>query len=162
MRFTCTTNLLLLCLTALVPSASAGFHLFLRYQNLCDIECNKKTDVCWPKHYVEWRVGAVPSSQYNCNAFKDDRNFPNVLPQSGQDFNWNGYNFPGICGTGSVDFWQTNNGQTLEVWVHNANPGQKVATCYKQQGNSIDCGRQSCYVTEVHDVWVCADTKLCS
>ncbi|KAH6996067.1 hypothetical protein BKA56DRAFT_666329 [Ilyonectria sp. MPI-CAGE-AT-0026] len=159
MRFS--TSLLPISFAALIPSVSAGFHLFLRYQNLCDVECNKKSGVCWPKHFVEWRVGAVPSSQYGCDAFRDDRNFPHVLPQFGQEFSWNGYNHPGICGTASVDFWVTNNGENLEVWIHGANPGQKVATCYKQHGDRIDCGRDSCYTTQVNDVWVCAETDLC-
>lgn len=82
----------------------------------------------------------MPSSQYGCDAFRDDRNFPWVLPQFGQEFSWNGYNHPGICGTASVDFWVTNNGENLEVWIHEANPGQKVATCYKQHGDRSTAG----------------------
>ncbi|KAH8722473.1 hypothetical protein GQ44DRAFT_729579 [Phaeosphaeriaceae sp. PMI808] len=148
--------------TSTIPSASAGFHLFLRYQNFCDVECNKKSGVCYPKHVVEWRIGAIPSKDYSCNAFKNNRNFPVVLSQWGQDFSWNAFrSYPDICGSGAVDFYTTNNGQTLEVFKHNANPGVKVASCYKQSGGEINCGDKSCDVTKVHDVWVCADTKLC-
>ncbi|KAH7138194.1 hypothetical protein B0J11DRAFT_513784 [Dendryphion nanum] len=156
------SSIYLLSLLTILPMASANFHLFTRYTNYCDTECNKKSGVCYPLHVPEWRVGAVPSNNYNCNSFKNDKYFPSVLGQYGQDFAWNGYqNFPDICGSGRVDFWVTNNGQTLEVWKHAANPGVKVASCYRQSGDEINCGDKSCAVTKVHDAWVCADTNLC-
>ncbi|KAJ4146086.1 hypothetical protein NW754_001549 [Fusarium falciforme] len=140
----------------------ADFHLMTRYSNVCEIEGGggkKDYSPLYPKHVVTWSIGAVPSNQWNCDGFTSPSNFPIVLPQNGEGFGWNGYNYPDICGSGPVDFWEVNG--TLEVWIHNANPGQKVATCYRQNGDTIHCGG-TCNIQNISDVWVCVDTNLCS
>ncbi|KAH8722910.1 hypothetical protein GQ44DRAFT_729060 [Phaeosphaeriaceae sp. PMI808] len=113
-----------------IPSVPAAFYLFLRSRNYCDVDCNRRPGVCYPKQVVERAV-------------------------------MNGYqNYPGICGSGPVDFWVTNNGQALELWKHAAKPGVKVASCYKQSSDRINCGDKVCEIVKVTNAWVCTDTKL--
>ena len=58
----------------------------------------------------------------------------------------------------------------LDVWQHGAPyPGNRLARCYKQTngGNGVECGTNgdpTCYngQTTAHDVFVYADTNLCS
>ena len=133
---------------------AADFHIMTRYSNVCEIESSRKGPI-YPKHVVSWYLGVVPSDQWNCDGFLSPSNFY----VDGQEIDWNGYAYPDICGSGPVDFWEVD--ETLEVWIHNADPGQKVATCYKQHGDTINCGSGNCNIQQIHDAWVCVDTDLC-
>ncbi|KAL0934863.1 uncharacterized protein CTRU02_209454 [Colletotrichum truncatum] len=139
-------------------SVNAAFHVFTRYQRVADQECNKRTGVCYCKPVVEWRVGVVPSSQYNCDAFRDDKWFQRTW---GNGQSWEGLSYPTICGSKPVDMYPRNGG--LEIYEHNANPGKILAKCYRQSPNTIDCTKRFMCAgeTKVNDVWVCADTQLC-
>jgi hypothetical protein len=150
---------MLLCF---VPHALGGFHLFTRYQRSGTWSCERR-QTCSCKFDVEWRMGAVPAQNYNCNAFMNDAYFPQLIEAGAS---WNTH-FPGICGSKAVDMYIVNGGNNLEVWESGANPGKLLAKCYKQNANTITCGNPGdplCPTgkTEVHDVWVCAETNLCS
>ncbi|KAH7159313.1 hypothetical protein DER46DRAFT_627652 [Fusarium sp. MPI-SDFR-AT-0072] len=132
--------------------ASADFHLMTKYSNVCNWEKAGRKDVgpVVPYHDITWTIGAVPSNSWNCDAFNDPGHFRATLPQNGENFDWNGYTYSTICGSGPVDFWR--NGDKLEVWKHNADPGEKLATCYKQNGDHINCSGW-CNEQRVHDAW---------